>query len=51
MDQAGKRKRTLSSGVLGEAASSLPNRMLTLSVSDTDNREMPKINTYNRTAS
>ena len=41
VDQAAKRKRTLSSGVLGEAASSLPNRMLVLS---TENSEMPKIN-------
>jgi len=41
VDQAAKRKRTLSSGVLGEAASSLANRMLTLSA---DNIEISKIN-------
>jgi len=43
VDQAFERKRTLSSGVLGEATLSLPNRMLALSA---DNIEMSKINTY-----
>jgi len=42
VDQAANRKRTSSIVVLGEAASSLPNRMLTLSA---DNSEMSKINT------
>jgi len=42
VDQEVKRKRMHASGVLGEAASSLPNCTLTLSA---DNIEISKINT------
>ena len=45
VDQAAKRKRTLSSDVLSEAASSLPNRILALSAK---NSEMSKIDAFLR---